>query len=87
MRLLALCLTVAACGESPSAPAPQTFEFGPYTLAPGQEITGQCVSVTLGNEEPLYVNAVELTTGAGFHHSNWFWVPDTMFTGEDGTWN
>lgn len=75
-----------ACGGEPSAPEPQTFEFGPYTLAPGQEINGQCVSVTLANDEPLYVNQVELSTGPGFHHSNWFWVPDTMFTGPDGTW-
>jgi len=44
------------------------------------------VSVTLNNDEPLYVNAVELTTGPGFHHSNWFWVPDTEFVGADGTW-
>jgi hypothetical protein len=87
VRRLALCFVLAACGENPGAPAPQSFEFGPYTLAPGQEINGQCVSVTLHNDEPLYINAVELTTGPGFHHSNWFWVPDTMFTGEDGTWN
>jgi hypothetical protein len=79
-------VSMAACGGDPSLPEAQTFEFGPYTLAPGQEINGQCVSVTLHNEEPLYINAVELTTGPGFHHSNWFWVPDTDFVGEDGTW-
>lgn len=76
---------VVACGD-PSAPPPQSFEFGPYAVAPGQEINSQCVSATLHNEEPLYVNAVELTTGPGFHHSNWFWVPDNRFTGDDGTW-
>ena len=82
-----LWLLVAACGSDPKvAPDPQTFEFGPYALAPGQEINGQCVSVTLNNDEPLYVNAVELTTGPGFHHSNWFWVPEDQFAGPDGTW-
>ncbi|HEY5944945.1 MAG TPA: hypothetical protein VIV40_05610 [Kofleriaceae bacterium] len=85
-RLVCVLSVVAACGGDPSAPSPQTFEFGPYTLAPGQEITGQCVSATLNNETPLYVNAVELTTGPGFHHSNWFWVPDNTFVGADGTW-
>lgn len=79
-------LSLGACGGGASAPDPQTFEFGPYMLAPGQELNGQCVSATLGNDEPLYINAVELTTGPGFHHSNWFWVPDTMFGGGDGTW-
>ena len=63
-----------------------TFDFGPYPLASAQEVTNQCVSVTLNNDEPLYVNAVELTTGPGFHHSNWFWVPETKFGGADGTW-
>jgi hypothetical protein len=76
---------LGACGD-PAPPAPQTFDFGPYMLAAGQEIKSQCVSVTLNNDEPLYINAVELTTGPGFHHSNWFWVPDNEFQGEDGTW-
>ena len=63
-----------------------TFEFGPYALAPGQEINNQCVSATLDNDTPIYVTSVELTTGSGFHHSNWFWVPEDMFDGPDGTW-
>jgi hypothetical protein len=79
-------MCVTACGDGPTAPAPQSFEFGPYTVAPGQEISGQCVSATLDNDEPLYVNAVELATGPGFHHSNWFWVPEGKFAGADGTW-
>lgn len=66
-------------------PPPQTFEFGPYELAAGQE-KSQCVSVTLNNDEPLFINTVELTTGVGFHHSNWFWVPERLFGGDDGTW-
>lgn len=86
MRRLFCVFGLIACGDDPSAPPPQTFEFGPYALAPGQEINGQCVSVTLNNDEPIYVNAVELTTGPGFHHSNWFWVPEDIFTGPDGTW-
>jgi len=30
------------------------------------------------------VNVVELTTGPGFHHSNWFYVPEFSFPGPDG---
>jgi len=85
VRRLACVLWLVACGDPP-APPPQTIEFGPYTLVPGQEITGQCVSMKLANEQPLYINAVELTTGPGFHHSNWFWVPEDAFPGADGTW-
>lgn len=89
MRRLTLLLAAAACGDDGGGltPGTHTYEFGPYALAPGQEINSQCVSATLGNDEPLYVNSVELTTGAGFHHSNWFWVPDDFFDGPDGTWD
>jgi hypothetical protein len=87
VRRLIFVLVVAACGSDPAvAPEPRTFEFGPYPLAAGQEINSQCVSAALGNEEPLYINSVELTTGPGFHHSNWFWVPEEIFSGPDGTW-
>lgn len=87
MRRLVIALGLAACGGgSPSTPDPMTFNFGPYALAPGQEVSSQCVSVTLDNDEPLNINAVELTTGPGFHHSNWFWVPESEFAGPDGTW-
>jgi hypothetical protein len=84
-RLIAV-LCAFGCGSDPSVPEPMAFDFGPYALAPGQEINNQCVSATLNNETPIYVTAVELSTGPGFHHSNWFWVPDDMFVGADGTW-
>jgi hypothetical protein len=78
---------VCACGGTDAvAPEARTFEFGPYELAPGQEISSQCVSAALDNDAPLFINSVELTTAAGFHHSNWFWVPENMFGGPDGTW-
>ncbi len=88
--LVAGALGVAACGDGedgPTTPDPQTFTFGPFVLAPGEESYGDCVSAPLGNTEPIYVNAVDLVTGSGFHHSNWFWVPETTFPGPDGVWN
>jgi hypothetical protein len=35
----------------------------------------------------LFVNTVELTTGPGFHHSNWLFVPEHIFEGPDGTFD
>lgn len=87
MRSLPL-LVLAACsgGPSGSAPAPMTFTFGPYHLAPSEEVTDQCVSATLHNDTELYINSVALATATGFHHSNWFFVTDNIYDGPDGTW-
>lgn len=82
-----LCVA-AACGggESGQFEGTKTYEFGPYTITPSQEVTSDCVQITLGNEDYANVNVVELTTGKGFHHSNWFFVPEFTFPGPDGTY-
>jgi hypothetical protein len=66
--------------------------FPAIDLAPGEDKgPGQrdypCQSWTLNNDEPLYVNSVRFIAGPGWHHSNWLFVPETMFPGDDGTWN
>jgi hypothetical protein len=79
---------LAGCGtDQRGAIEARTFEFGPFTVPENSEDTGQCVQITIGNDEPLFVNSVELTTGPGFHHSNWFYVPEHVFAGPDGTFN
>jgi len=88
--LITSLLLVGACASDSGSVDPtalQTFEFGPYELQPGEELNGSCVQISLHNEEPLYINSVELTSGPGFHHSNWFYVPETTFAGDDGTYN
>jgi hypothetical protein len=84
VRRLSIVVLLAACTHHDSAPL--TYQWGPYPLAAGQEITTDCVSATLHNATDLYVNAVEFDSSAGFHHSNWFVVPDYQFAGPDGTW-
>ncbi len=76
-------MLVAGCSDS--AGGPQSFTWGPYMLAPGQEILEQCVQVTLHNDQALWVSSVEMSAGAGFHHSNWFVVPEHVYAGPDGT--
>ncbi|MGE0397626.1 MAG: hypothetical protein AB7T06_12975 [Kofleriaceae bacterium] len=85
-------LILAACGTDSGTEnegwgtAKRELAFGPYHLEGGEEVTEDCVQITLHNDDYIYLNAVELTTGPGFHHSNWFYVPETTFAGEDGTY-
>jgi hypothetical protein len=72
---------VAACSDGP----PNSYDFGPFTVASGDEVMSDCVQISLHNDAPVYVNSVELTTGPGFHHSNWLYVPEHVFAGPDGT--
>ena len=83
MRILAIALLAAACGgdDGPT----KTYEFGPFHIEPSQEVDGSCVQISLNNADYVNVNVVELTTGTGFHHSNWFFVPESTFAGPDGT--
>lgn len=83
--ILALAIAASIVGCSTDDPlATRTLPFGPITIPAGTEDTGKCVQLTLHNDQPLYVNQVELTTGAGFHHSNWLYVPEHVFPGPDG---
>lgn len=73
-------------GGAPETPQTLTHAFPPLHAEPGEEVFWQCQSWTLNNDRPLYVNAVRATNGGGWHHSNWFYVTETAFRGEDGTW-
>jgi hypothetical protein len=60
--------------------------FPAITVEPGDDLQGLCQSWTLNNPEPLWVSAVVMDAGEGWHHSNWMFVPETAFDGPDGTW-
>jgi hypothetical protein len=61
-------------------------DFGTYKLGPGEEDSSLCQSWTLENDDELWVNAVELETDGGYHHSNWLFAPDDKYAGPDGIW-
>ncbi len=60
--------------------------FGNVTLAPFEESL-PCISWTLNNEQALYVERIRMANDGGFHHANWYIVPDTEFPGPDGFWD
>lgn len=85
---------LAACGpvevEEPADCPTGTCiegELGSYSLDVAEEIDGVCFSWTIGNDEPLLVNAVHAENDGYFHHSNWFWVPESDWDLPDGPWN
>ena len=73
-------------GEASPETARLVHSFGTFSLSPLQE-TQPCVQWTLGNEQAVYVNAVTLVNDGGYHHSNWFVVPEDVFAGDDGYWD
>ncbi|MGM0557976.1 MAG: hypothetical protein ACQEVA_16440, partial [Myxococcota bacterium] len=90
--LLSLTLLVlAACEDTdkadPSEEAAQSNEllhaFPKMTMEPGSEKV-ECIQWSVQNEKSLYVNSVTMANDGGFHHSNWFVVPEDVFAGDDG---
>ena len=63
-----------------------THDFGEFALQPFEEVTN-CVAWTLDNDEALYVERIDFDSGGGFHHSNWFVVPEWQYPGPDGFFN
>lgn len=84
--LTATSLLVAACGGESSLPVVLELPIAPIPLEPGEQTTSLCHSISLDNDEAIFVDSVRLTTSAGWHHSNWFVATEGFFDGPDGTW-
>jgi hypothetical protein len=91
-----VCALVAACTESGNSTTEISHEFEPFEVGVGEEQLEFCQSWKLENDEPIYVAAVSQSNGGGWHHSNWFFVPEGSFmpdpsiegadATEEGTW-
>ncbi|MGE0551129.1 MAG: hypothetical protein AB7O24_14050 [Kofleriaceae bacterium] len=79
---------LTACGSDTSTqPQELSHDFPPVQISPEEGETEKwCQSWTLDNDEAIYVNAISMQNDGFFHHSNWFWVPEDVYAGEDGTW-
>jgi len=88
VRLALLLALAAACGDDSVEETAITLPASPsIALAGGQEIPSICVSWTLDNDEPLVVDAIDMSAGPGWHHAAWFYVPEAMAAGPDGAWD
>ncbi len=90
MRLIALLailsLLLIGCGDSGTSNSGAgqitptlTHTYDPQMIDVAEETWGVCQSWVLGNEEPLYVKKVRQTNEGGWHHSNWFYVPENAY--------
>ncbi|MBT8465687.1 MAG: hypothetical protein KJO57_13445 [Deltaproteobacteria bacterium] len=81
---------LAACaqqGASEGIQPTHSHSFEPIMVERGEEVADVCQSWTLDNDEPLFVSKIRQTNGGAWHHSNWFFVPETTYPGPDGTWD
>ena len=84
-----LALGLAACGsaaETSDIDPTMTHTFEPLSVGVAEEVTNVCQSWTLDNDEPIYVSKIRQRNGGAWHHSNWYFVPESAYPGEDGTW-
>src|SRR4029078_7216040 len=92
-RALAVLFVLAGCGSDPDVCDPEiescTYQADISTMVvkAGQETEEPCQSWTLNNPTELWVNAINQTNQGGYHHANWFFVPDDQFKLPDGVWN
>ena len=90
LRRLMLLFFVSACAQSgePGEITPTlTHTFEAIDIDVNDEVSGVCQSWTLGNDESWFVSKVRQRNDGAWHHSNWFFVPEDVFEGPDGTWN
>lgn len=86
--------TDVSLAQDASEPAPDpcsgtciSHGFGTIESPAGSESDGVCLSWTLDNDEALFVNAILTENDGMFHHSNWFWVPESQWNLPDGAWS
>jgi len=70
-------------GQTPRDHAMVTHSFGKHALGPREE-DQPCIQWTLDNEQAVYVQSVTIANDGGFHHSNWFVLPESAYPGDDG---
>lgn len=84
-------VVVTGCGSNPCDPTTESCTYeadvSTLTVTAGMEDEDTCQSWTLNNPTELWVNAISQSNEGGYHHANWFFVPDDQYKLPDGTWS
>lgn len=91
-QFLVLCVAAAAgCADHPCDPTHEACSYAKdvstMTVPAGHEDEDTCQSWTLGNKTELWVNTIAQHNDGGYHHANWFFVPDDQYPLPDGKWS
>jgi len=96
LAVLPMVFLAGCVGGSDANETLVSHDFDPIAIEAGGELTDLCQSWKLSNDEPLYMTAIRQTNGGGWHHSNWFFVPEGTYppnvevedsdATEEGTW-
>ena len=88
--LLVAVVVGAGCSDSPCDPTAEACTYSAavstLTVPAGAEDEDTCQSWTLNNPTELWVNSITQHNDGGYHHANWFFVPDNNYQLPDGTW-
>lgn len=85
--VIACAALLCACGDDAGQGGlVLEHDFPAVRAAAGEDLTTMCLSWRLGNDEPLWVHDVAMEAGPGWHHSNWFHVPEGFYSVDDGAW-
>lgn len=92
--LLSLVALAAGCGGDDDACDPSaeacviSKDVTTITVAAGEEDEDVCQSWTLNNPTELWVTGIAQSNQGGYHHANWFFVPDDEFEfPDDAVWS
>ena len=66
-------------GGTGDVAAKLSHTYDPIAVDVGGEVSNRCQTWVLDNDEPLYVTKVRQTNNGGWHHSNWFFVPEWAY--------
>ena len=77
--------TGAAAAGSQERQATWAHDFPALDIEAGGESDEWCQQWSPGHEETLFVNWIRMRSGRAYHHMNFFYVPESMLEGPDGT--
>ena len=91
LAVLFVLVPVAGCGganecDPTTESCTYAADVSTLTVPAGAEEEDTCQSWTLNNKTELWVTSITQRNDGGYHHADWFFVPDNQYVQPDGAW-